>query len=367
MVQPNYGGAPSGSITFFDGGVSLGSSTVSGGSAQLTVSSLALGSHSITAKYSGDSSFTTSTSATLAQSVNLGATSTTVSANANPSSYGQSVTFTAIVAPAYGGTPTGNVTFMDGGTSLGSSNLSAGVATLSTSTTTLVAGSHAITAKYSGDSHFTVSTSASYAQVVNPAATNTTLASNTNPSTSGQSVTLTAHVSSAISGTLSGSVSFYLDGETTALASVSLSGGSAQYSTNSLAAGTHSLIATFVSTNSNFGGSSSSALTQNVKDFSTSVSPASQTIARGTPGTYTLTVMPIGGLTGNVSLNCSGAPGSTNCSVSPSQVTLNGTNSAQTTVTVTVGQHTTVGTYSLTLKGTSGSLTHTVPVTLVVN
>ena len=366
-VQPSYGGTPTGIVTFFDGGTSLGSISLTGGSAQLTLSNLSLGSHSISAKYGGDSNFTTSTSTSIAESVNQAGTSTTVNSNTNPSSYGQVVTFAATVTPAYGGAPTGNVTFFDGSTSLGNANLSGDVANFTTQATALIAGSHSITAKYNGDSHFLTSTSAGFAQTVGPAATVTTLASNSNPAAAGQSVNFTAHVSSTVNGNLTGTVNFYFDGGTTPLASVSLSGGTAQYSTTSLSGGTHSLTAAFVSSNPNFNGSATAPLTQTITDFSISATPTSQTITRGSSGTYTLTLAPAGGLSGNVSLSCNGAPGSTTCSISSNQVTLNGTNSAQATVTVTVSKHATVGTYTLTLKGTSGSITHSTTVTLTIN
>jgi uncharacterized membrane protein len=48
-------------------------------------------------------------------------------------------------------------------------------------------------------------------------------------------------------------------------------------------------------------------------------------------------------------------------------VTLNGTNSAQATVTIKTDNHAPVGTYSLTLKGTSGSVTHTATLSLTIN
>jgi len=365
-VQASYSGTPTGSATFFDGGTSLGSVNLSGGSAQLTLSNLSLGSHSITAKYNGDSNFAASTSTSIAESVNQAGTATTVGSNINPSSYGQVVTFTATVAPSYNGTPTGNVTFFDGSTSLGNANLSGGVANF-TQATALIAGSHAITAKYNGDSYFLTGTSAAFVQTVGPAATVTTLASNSNPAAAGQSVNFTAHVSSTVNGNLTGTVNFYLDGGTTPVASVSLSGGNAQCSTTSLSGGIHSLTAAFVSSNPNFNGSATAPLTQTITDFSISATPTSHTITRGSSGTYTLTLAPAGGLTGNVSLSCNGAPGSTTCSISPNQVTLNGTNSAQATVTVTVSKHATVGTYTLTLKGTSGSIVHSTTVTLTIN
>lgn len=366
-VQPSYSGTPTGNVTFFDGGTSLGSISLSGGAAQLTLSNLSLGSHSISTKYSGDSNFTASTSTSIAESVTQAATATNVSSNADPSSYGQVVTFTATVAPAYNGAPTGNVTFFDGNTSLGNANLSGGVATFNTQATALLAGSQSITAKYNGDSNFLTSTSAAIVQTVVPAATATTLASNANPSSAGQSINFAAHVSSTVNGNLTGTMSFYLDGGTTPVFSVALSGGNAQYSTSSLSGGTHSLTAVFVSSNPNFNGGASVPLTQTITDFSFSASPTSHTIARGSSGTYTLTLAPIGGLTGNVSLSCNGAPGSTTCSISPNQVTLNGVNSGQASITVTVSKHATVGTYTLTLKGTSGSITHSTTVTLMIN
>jgi hypothetical protein len=366
-VQPSYSGTATGNVTFFDGGTSLGSISLSGGSAQLTLSNLSLGSHSISTKYSGDSNFTASTSTSITESVTQAATATNVSSNADPSSYGQVVTFTATVAPAYNGAPTGNVTFFDGNTSLGNANLSGGVASFNTQATALLAGLQSITAKYNGDSNFLTSTSAAIVQTVVPAATSTTLASNAYPASAGQSINFTAHVSSTVNGNLTGTMNFYLDGGTTPVFSVALSGGNAQYSTSSLSGGTHSLTATFVSSNPNFNGSASVPLTQTITDFSFSASPTSKTIARGSSGTYTLTLAPIGGLTGNVSLSCNGAPGSTTCSISPNQVTLNGVNSGQASITVTVSKHATVGTYTLTLKGTSGSITHSTTVTLMIN
>jgi hypothetical protein len=323
------------------------------------------GSHSITATYSGDNYFLASTSAALAQTVNQAPTTTAVTSGVNPSSYGQALTFTASVATSFGGSPTGTVTFFDGGTQIGSASVSGGFARFTTGATALNAGAHSIVASYSGDANFTGSSSATWGQTVNAAATSSTLASSLNPSVFGQSVTFTATVSSAVSGTQSGTVSFYVDGSTTPAQTSTLSSGTAQFSTSSLAGGTHSVTATFASTNSNFQGSSSAVLTQNVKDFSVSTSPASLTISRGHTGTTTLTVSPVLGFTGSVSLSCSGAPANTTCSLSPTQVSLSGS-SVNSTVTVRVNQKATTGNYTLTLTGVSGSRSHTTTLTLAV-
>jgi hypothetical protein len=95
-------------------------------------------------------------------------TTTSVVSSLNPSSYGQTVTFTATVAPAVSGIPTGTVTFYDGATLLGESSLSSNaVATFSTST--LAEGTHSISATYFGDTQFVPSKSSLVSQVVNGA------------------------------------------------------------------------------------------------------------------------------------------------------------------------------------------------------
>src|SRR5204862_1565527 len=72
------GGTPTGTLEFFDNGISLGVSTLNGGSASLTTSWVAAGTRSITVVYGGDSSFSTSTSAALTQTVNKEGTTSTV-------------------------------------------------------------------------------------------------------------------------------------------------------------------------------------------------------------------------------------------------------------------------------------------------
>src|SRR5207245_8824181 len=69
-------------------------------------------------------------SSVLSQTVNKGATTVAAISSANPSVFGQPVTFTATVnSPA--GIPTGTVTFLDGAASLGTGTLdSSGMATL---------------------------------------------------------------------------------------------------------------------------------------------------------------------------------------------------------------------------------------------
>src|SRR3989442_8388491 len=128
-VSPGAG-TPTGTVNFLDGTTVIGSGTLSATApftATFTTSSLSVGTHSNTANYTGDTNFNPSLSAAVSQVVNKCATTVTVASSANPSVFGQSVTFTATVTvPAPGsGTPTGTVNFLDGATVIGSGTLSA--------------------------------------------------------------------------------------------------------------------------------------------------------------------------------------------------------------------------------------------------
>src|SRR5262249_24314576 len=150
--------------------------------------------------------------------VNKGNSTTAVTSSANPSVFGQSVTFTATVsatAPA-SGTPTGTVTFKDGSTTLGTGSKERGAGKVASSR--LGVGNHTITAVYAGDTNFNGSTGTlnTNPQVVNQGGTTTAVTSSANPSVFGQSVTFTATVSATApaSGTATGTVTFK-DGSTT--------------------------------------------------------------------------------------------------------------------------------------------------------
>ena len=103
---------------------------------------------------------------TVLLNTSLAPTTTALTSSLNPSSFGQSVTFTATAtSEGFKVTPTGTVTFFDGSTSLGTANLNTSAqATLSTSTLTV--GTHNITATYNGDSNYASSTSSVVSQLV---------------------------------------------------------------------------------------------------------------------------------------------------------------------------------------------------------
>jgi uncharacterized membrane protein len=97
-------------------------------------------------------------------------------------------------------------------------------------------------------------------------------------------------------------------------------------------------------------------------DFSLSVSPATLQISRGGSGSDTITVSALQGFNGSVSFSLSGLPARTSASWNPSTVA--GSGSAL--LTIRVNKPARSGTYNLTITGTSASLVHSTPLTLVV-
>jgi uncharacterized repeat protein (TIGR03803 family) len=108
-------------------------------------------------------------------------------------------------------------------------------------------------------------------QVLPPATTSTALASSLNPSTFGAAVTFTTTVTSE-GGTPTGTVTFR-NGSAT-LGTDTLSSGEATFETSALPVGTHSITAVYEGS-TDFAGSTSSALTQTVKQATTSTALAS--------------------------------------------------------------------------------------------
>ena len=256
------GKAPTGTVNFRDAGVTFGGCgavAFTGGAgdvrtAQCTTSGLAAGAHSITAVYSGDAGNLTSTSPVLTQSIGVPTSSTALTSSPNPAAPGVLVTFTATVT---GSTPTGTVNFKDGGVTFGGCGAvaftggSGNVRTAKCTTSSLPAGTHMIVATFSGDAGNVGSSSPTLYQFIfgsGPAASSTALASSQNPAPTGASVTFTATVTGkAPTGTVN-----FKDGGVTfgGCGAVAFTGGvgdvrTAQCTTSALAAGTHSLVATY--------------------------------------------------------------------------------------------------------------------------
>src|ERR1039457_6315365 len=210
--------------------------------------------------------------------------SVTLSSSLNPSTYGSSVTLTAMVTPLVA---TGTITFKDGSTTLGTGTIGAGKATFSIST--LAVGSNSITASYGGDTNDNSSTSTTLTQTVNKTNTTVTLASSANPSAYGSSVTFTATVAPT---TATGTVTF-TNGSTT-LGTATISNGSATYSTSTLASGSQPITASYGG-ELNDNSSTSTVLTQTINSAPQVVTTS---LPAGTAGTsYSATLAATAGTT----------------------------------------------------------------------
>jgi hypothetical protein len=168
---------PSGTVNFYDGTTLIGTGTLSSSvgvtTANFITNLLSTAPHGITANDLADINFNGSTSGSLTQVVNKANTAATLVSSANPSFWSAPVTFTAtvnVVAPGSTAvaSPTGTVTFFDGTTSIATGTLSttAGVTTASFSTSSLVLGTHPITASYAGDVNFNTTSSPLISQLV---------------------------------------------------------------------------------------------------------------------------------------------------------------------------------------------------------
>lgn len=235
-------GTATGTATFLDGTATLCNAVaLASGAASCATSTLSAGSHTVTARYSGDASYASATSGAVTQTVK-GTATLALASSANPSNAGQSVTFTATASGSLG-TPSGSVAFLDGATTIcASAMLSSGSASCVTSS--LAAGSHSITVRYAGDATYAGSTSSVLTQSVQAIPT-VSVSSSPNPSTEGQAVSFSLSVSGS-SGTANGTVDVLDGGVTLAgCASLTLSAGAASCSSSALAAGSHSITARY--------------------------------------------------------------------------------------------------------------------------
>jgi hypothetical protein len=148
---------------------------------------------------------------------------------------------------------------MDGSNALGSPvDLSAATPSTSTASlnvSSLAAGSHSITAAYSGDANNAGVTSTALTQTVAQAASSTTLNASAASLTQGQTLTLTATVSGYAP---TGSVQFK-DGGIDLGGTVTLVDGLASYATNTLIVGNHTITAVYSGDANNAGSTSAVA------------------------------------------------------------------------------------------------------------
>jgi hypothetical protein len=307
--------------------------------------------YAVTATYAGDGTFNGS-NGSLSAKISRASTTTAVLSSSNPTVTGQSVTFSATVAPTSPatGSPTGSVTFAINGTGGGSVAcdttgdtvpLSGGSASCTISAGLLAQFSpYAVSAAYSGDSNYRPS-AGNVSQTVSKAAVTLGLTSSLASPVDGQAISFTASITSVTppgAGTPSGDIVFsvmgnnVLPGQPGFTATCDggdtqpLSGGSA---TCSFAGGLLSNPLTYTVTatlkDANFHAAATASLIQPVNKASTSttVTGAPDRLYASQGFTFTVTIQtlaPGGGVpTGNLEWavcnhnmpTCSGLPGGT--------------------------------------------------------
>ncbi|MEO8725869.1 MAG: choice-of-anchor D domain-containing protein, partial [Acidobacteriaceae bacterium] len=105
---------------------------------------------------------------------------------------------------------------------------------------------------------------------------------------------------------------------------------------------------------------------QQAPDYSLASSPSTVTVAPGSAASYRVTATSVNNFSGNVNFTVAGLPASSSAAFSPNPLTVPAGGSAFSGMTVSTTSNTPVGSYPLTLTGTSGTLSHTNNVTLVV-
>lgn len=285
-----------------------GTATISNGAASISVpNTVAPGTYTVTVSYGGDTNYNAATSTQI--SLQVGQIQPTISwAQPSAITYGTSLAGVLNATAVYGSNlVAGTYSYLNGATAVSAS-------------TVLPAGSYTLTVNFTPTDTTTYKTATgSVALTVNKAGVSgVVLTSTVNPVLVTNPTTLVATVSSAVS-TPTGSVSFFDGSSTTPLGTANLSGGIAQLPISTLAVGTHSITAVY-SGDTNFLGATSTALSEQVEDFSLSISNSggsgssgstpSATVTPGGTATYGFTLAPSVGTVfpAPVTLSLSGLP-----------------------------------------------------------
>jgi len=347
----------SGPVTFSNGGVVIGTAPIVGGVATLTIQPLPAGSASITASTPGDANNNPATSP---------ATNITV-AKATPvlpapvvTPIGPTVGATVTISETVPTGVTGPVTFYDGGTVIGTGTITAGVATMTT--TTLPLGVNVITASTPANATYNAATSPATNVTVAKTAGSVSLISSVNPAALSQAVTFTATVNVGASGSIT-----FLDGATAIGIGAVNTSGVATFTTSSLAIGSHSITAVF-NGDTNFSSATSPVLLEVVGKVPSAIVLTQSTSLEllGSTVTFTANVTAqIPTPTGTVTIfDGATALGSAPLSTNGAIVSLSLTgNASYATSSLTTGSHTITAVYS----GDSNFVTSTsAPLTNIV-
>jgi subtilase family serine protease len=347
--QENILTCPTGTVSLTDGGNPLGTGRGGSGSYYLNSAghtenlnlSLTGGTHTLVATYSGDNSYQGSTSATTTLTVTPAPTQTQMVPTSAAVQMGQTVELSASVTgqgPRVSAYPGGTVTFYDGTTIIpgtaqfGRGGTGQSYASINTSFST--PGTHNISAQYTGDQNYAPSSSSSPISLNILIPTALTLSTSASTVNFGQSITLTAVMTSIAKGPpITGQIFFtgenFAINNTTTTAGVDSNG----YQTLTMTAtfpppGSFTVNAIYQG-DPNYGPSNSSYINVNVNIPDFSLAPATGlnlVPVAGQPASGQITVTPLSQTASSVVLSLSPAPvmSGYTVSVTPSSVNLNG-------------------------------------------
>lgn len=308
----SLGVTPVGTVTFLEGSTSVGTAELQSGSASITLNNLSMGTHSLQAVFSANANFEGSSSAALSHVV---AQPTAMSLNPATGAFGAMVLTAKVTSPA--GTPTGSVVFKTGAITLGTAALAGGVATLTTNV--LPVGVHTIVASFMGGGSYLGCESIPLEVVVGKAATSVALSASPAPSHVGESVVITATVSSPTAIPM-GTVVF-TEG-TKVLATVEANAGKASFTLDTLTQGVHALVASFQG-GANYSASTSPILNHTVEQPAVVIlptAPSALTTSAGRTISFQLPVAKAGNVTSAVNFSVAGLPTGARCYFSPATV-----------------------------------------------
>ena len=321
-------GTPAGTVTFYDSGAALGTAILPASGIVTLPVQFAVASatpHQLTAVYSGDSSFSPSTSAPFAETILFNPTTTVIASIApNPVGAFLNTTLTAKVSSTTGpvSAAMGTVVFTTGGTTLGAATLTNGTASVEINAG--AAGTYPVIATYSGDTAFSTSHSAAATLTVTKEPSTVTLKSSLNPSVFGDAVTFTAVESNPGQSAGGGGTFTFYDGRTVLGTPRTPGISSTELTISTLAVGTHAITAVY-SGNASVNGSTSSVLDQVVLayagDFTLTATPDSAKFYTGESAKFTVTATPEKGFNLPLALSCAGLPANAICTFTPATIT----------------------------------------------
>jgi hypothetical protein len=300
--------APTGLVSFYSGTMLLGTAAPNAsGVATLTTTALPLGVDSVTAVLAGDSDYAQMTSNVLTETVSkaVGADILTTT-NAAPV-FGQAVTLTDAIPVVDGVAPTGAVSFYYGTTLLGTATPNAsGIATLATRA--LPVGVDSVTAVLAADADYAQVTSNVQLETISKTASADVLTTSNTAPVFGRSVSLTDTISVVNGVAPTGIVSFY-NGSTLLGTAVPNASGVATLSTTALPVGSDP-VAAVLATDANYAQVTSNVVTEIVAhDFSIAASPNAQAVNPGDKASYTISLSGVGAaFTSPVTLSVTGLP-----------------------------------------------------------